>query len=170
MLRKLLASLLVIPLALAFTSSETLAKADRGRVQERELRCLAENIYYEAANQSLRGQIAVAYVTLNRVNHPSYPRSICGVVYQQSEEQICQFSWVCSRLYDDTFRAKKNKEKYDEVVRVARNVLATYGTKHAKDPTHGALYYHATYVNPRWSLMKTVQIGDHIFYRNIKKA
>jgi spore germination cell wall hydrolase CwlJ-like protein len=60
----------------------------------RELKCLADNIYYEAGNQSTQGKLAVAAVTINRVKSPKFPKSVCAVVYQRTK-RVCQFSWVC---------------------------------------------------------------------------
>ena len=121
----------------------------------RELKCLADNIYYEAGNQSTRGKLAVAAVTINRVNSPKFPKSICSVVYQRTRG-TCQFSWTCMRKY------VPNPEQYAEAKRVAEKVLFA-GANHGVLGKN-VLFYHADYVNPGWNLRRVTKIGDHIFY------
>ena len=121
----------------------------------RELKCLADNIYYEAGNQSTRGKLAVAAVTINRVNSPKFPKSICSVVYQRTRG-TCQFSWTCMRKY------VPNPVQYAEAKRVAERVLFA-GANHGVLGKN-VLFYHADYVNPGWNLRRVTKIGDHIFY------
>ena len=121
----------------------------------RELKCLADNIYYEAGNQSTKGKLAVAAVTINRVNSPKFPKSICSVVYQRTRG-TCQFSWTCMRKY------VPNPEQYAEAKRVAEKVLFA-GANHGVLGKN-VLFYHADYVNPGWNLRRVTKIGDHIFY------
>ena len=128
---------------------------------DKSLKCLADNIYYEAGNQSIVGKIAVAYTTLNRVISSDFPNTICGVVYERNK-RTCQFSWVCqSRKYKKI--VGQEKEVYNVSRQVAIAIIFSYNKNH--DPSLGALYYHANYVNPRWKKRKLVQIDDHIFYR-----
>ena len=132
------------------------------KTRERQLDCLAINIYREAGHEPFEGKVAVAQVTMNRVAHPSFPKDICGVVYQKNavmEKVVCQFSWYC----DSTHRSRPiNKAAYTESYEVAKKVLLE-GFK--LDVLKDALYYHADYVNPRWNLDKIGKIGVHIFYR-----
>jgi spore germination cell wall hydrolase CwlJ-like protein len=132
------------------------------KVRERQLDCLALNIYREAGHEPFEGKVAVAQVTMNRVAHPEFPKDVCGVVYQKNvvmERVVCQFSWYC----DSTHKNRPiNKEAYNESYEVAKKVLLE-GFK--LDVLKDALYYHATYVNPRWNLEKIGTIGQHIFYR-----
>ena len=121
----------------------------------RELKCLADNIYYEAGNQSIHGKLAVAAVTINRVNSPKFPKSVCSVVYQRTRG-TCQFSWTCMRKY------VPNPERYAEAKRVAEKVLFA-GANHGVLGKN-VLFYHADYVNPGWNLRRVTKIGDHIFY------
>lgn len=121
----------------------------------RELKCLADNIYYEAGNQSTKGKLAVAAVTINRVNSPKFPKSICSVVYQRTRG-TCQFSWTCMRKY------VPNPQQYAEAKRVAEKVLFA-GANHGVLGKN-VLFYHADYVNPGWNLRRVTKIGDHIFY------
>ena len=124
--------------------------------QKRQIKCLADNIYYEAGNQSLEGMKAVAFVTINRMNSNVWPADACEVVYQKTGS-TCQFSWVCEHT------KAPNNVMWDKAYNIARHVWYKYDT--LKDPTHGAMYYHAVYVKPGWKLSKTVQIDDHIFYK-----
>jgi len=123
---------------------------------KRQIKCLADNIYYEAANQSYEGMKAVAYVTLNRATSGRWPSDTCSVVYQKTDN-VCQFSWVCERNKPPV------DSLWDKSYNVARHVFNQYEKE--KDPTYGAVFYHATYVNPQWKYNKIIQIGDHIFYR-----
>jgi len=132
------------------------------KTREKQLDCLALNIYREAGHEPFEGKVAVAQVTLNRVAHPDFPNDVCAVVYQKNvvmERVVCQFSWYC----DSTHRNRpKNPEAYKESYEVAKKVLLEdFRLSVLKD----ALYYHATYVNPRWNLEKIGTIGQHIFYR-----
>lgn len=130
---------------------------------DRTLECLAMNIYKEAGNESFEGKVAVAQVTLNRVDHPKFPKEICSVVYQKNiiyEKVVCQFSWYC----DNNYRSKPvNKESYAESYAVAKKVLLE-GFR--IDSLSEAIYYHADYVNPNWPYQKITKIGTHIFYKN----
>ena len=133
---------------------------------KKQVDCLAENIYYEAGWEPQQGKVAVALVTLNRVQDPRYPKDICSVVKQKAKiEHIgdkhvaCQFSWFCQNP-----GTPSNNAVYNQAKEVALYVYGNY--ERMKDITYGALYYHADYVNPRWrNLEKTTIIGRHIFYK-----
>jgi spore germination cell wall hydrolase CwlJ-like protein len=130
------------------------------KTREKELECLALNIYREAGYEPFEGKVAVAQVTLNRVAHPAFPKDVCGVVYQKTTtiRTICQFSWYC----DSTHRNRPiNSEAYKESYAVAKKVLLE---NFKLDVLKTALYYHADYVNPQWKLEKIGKIGTHIFY------
>ncbi len=124
---------------------------------KKQVDCLAENIYHEAGSESEQGKVAVAMVTLNRVQDPRYPKDICSVV-KQKVNYTCQFSWFCSAP-----KLNRNSETFNDSMQVALHVYANY--ENLKDITKGALYYHADYVNPNWKLQKTTVIGRHIFYK-----
>jgi spore germination cell wall hydrolase CwlJ-like protein len=129
--------------------------------QTRQLECLTRNIYWEAASEPFEGKVAVAQVTLNRMQSGKFPDSVCGVVYQKNvfyEKVVCQFSWYC----EGNQKMKPiHKPLWRESEEVAKKVLLEGfrlpGLKNA-------LYYHADYVNPGWQLPKIDQIGRHIFY------
>jgi hypothetical protein len=127
---------------------------------EASLRCLTAAVYYEARSESFEGQRAVAQVVLNRVRHPAFPKSVCGVVYQGSNRRTgCQFSFTC----DGSLRARRDQASWARARRIAGAALAgsVYG------PVGHATHYHASYVRPWWaaSLTRAVTVGTHIFYR-----
>jgi spore germination cell wall hydrolase CwlJ-like protein len=135
------------------------------KTRERQLECLAMNIYREAGHENFEGKVAVAQVTMNRAAHPSFPKDVCAVVFQKSvviDRVICQFSWYC----DTAHKARPiNQSAYNESMAVAKKVLLE-GFR--LDVMKEALYYHANYVNPQWNLEKIGTIGNHIFYRGKK--
>ena len=129
--------------------------------QTRQLECLTRNIYWEAASEPFEGKVAVAQVTLNRMNSGKFPDSVCGVVHQKNvfyEKVVCQFSWYC----EGTQKTKPvHKPLWRESEEVAKKVLLEgFRLPSMKD----ALYYHADYVNPGWNHPKIEKIGHHIFY------
>ncbi|MGF1445528.1 MAG: cell wall hydrolase [Pikeienuella sp.] len=123
--------------------------------------CLAEALYFEARGESLRGQVAVAEVILNRVDHPDYPGSVCGVVRQGEEngKYGCQFTYRCDGRPD----APQDSAAFERVGRVAWVMLEG----RERELTDSATHYHTTWVNPAWSrkFVRTARIGAHIFYR-----
>ncbi|MDJ0922286.1 MAG: cell wall hydrolase [Henriciella sp.] len=126
----------------------------------RQTQCLAEAVYYEARSESSAGQLGVAEVIMNRVKDHRYPNTICDVVYQGATRTTgCQFTFTC----DGAMGKKPRGSRWDKANTVAAHVLM--GLNETK--TAGATHYHATYVNPVWNsgLVKTRQIGTHIFYR-----
>ncbi len=127
--------------------------------QARALQCLTTAIYYEAASEPDAGQRAVAQVVLNRVAHPLWPNSVCGVVYQGSERPGCQFSFAC----DGSMARTPVAMWWDRARRVAERALA--GDVYA--PVGLATYYHTGAVNPVWAARQTFigAIGAHLFYR-----
>ena len=129
-----------------------------------EVNCLAQNIYYEAAKEPYEGKLAVAQVTLNRVNSGKFANTVCGVVKQKDKingVMICQFSWFCNQAYMHIIR---NQYQWEESVIAAKKAL-TEPVAHDGIYRSGAMYYHANYINPGWKLTKVAQIGNHIFYR-----
>jgi spore germination cell wall hydrolase CwlJ-like protein len=127
----------------------------------KEQKCLARAIYFESANEPLKGQAAVAQVVLNRVRNPTYPNSICGVVYQNENwRNRCQFSFACDRIPDIVWSAAKYKTAQEIALAVTAGKIYL---KDVGDSTH----YHAVYVRPNWgpSMKRVSKIGLHIFYR-----
>lgn len=132
-----------------------------GTDSEREQRCLAEVVYFEARSEPEEGRAAVAQVVLNRARSGLYPASVCGVVYQNRNRHLaCQFTFACEgkalRITEpDAWEAAK---RIARDVREGRTYLADVG---------GSTHYHADYVTPYWArrLKKMDVIGRHIFYQ-----
>ena len=144
-------------------------------LHENQITCLADNIYWEARNQPVKGMIAVGLVTENRVEDDRYPDTYCEVVEQgpvrESWKQNgvyypvkhrCQFSWYCDGKSDKI--PPVDYEVYDVALAIAFKIY--YGP-YFDDFTQGATHYHADYVFPEWanSKTKTIKIANHIFYR-----
>lgn len=133
------------------------------QVREKQLSCLARNIYHEAGSEPFEGKVAIAQVTLNRANSDGlFPGDICRVVYQKNifyDKVLCQFSWVCDRQVN--FKPKY-PSIYEESYEVAKKVLL----EGFRLPSlTEALYFHADYINPGWKRQKVAKIGRHIFYK-----
>ena len=143
--------------ALTSFRPEHVARAER---MEDDTSCMAQAIYYESRNESLEGQLAVAEVIANRVQDRRYPDSVCGVVFQGATRTTgCQFTFTCDGALD---RAPRGRH-WEQAKTIAAHVMMDLHEQR----TGGATHYHATYVDPVWSagLIKTDQIGTHIFYR-----
>lgn len=126
----------------------------------RAAECLAQAVWYEAASESEAGQRAVAQVVLNRVAHPSWPSSVCGVVYQGSERNTgCQFTFTC----DGSLARRPGGASWARAQRIADEALN--GSVYA--PVGLATHYHTLWVNPYWAgtLDHIGTIGAHRFYR-----
>lgn len=158
---------LVQPAAMPLTSAENIAAASsfvfHGRTpldNLRSLDCLAQAIYYEAASESEDGQRAVAQVVLNRVRHPAWPNSVCGVVYQGPMRAGggCQFTFTC----DGSLARAAGGPSWERARRLAGEALA--GRVFA--PVGFSTHYHTLAVSPSWAprLARTALIGAHQFY------
>ena len=128
----------------------------------RQLKCMTQNIYWEAASEPFEGKVAVAQVTMNRVASGRFASDVCGVVYQKNvfyDRVVCQFSWYC----EGTHRVRPvHPALWRESEEVAKKVMMEgFRLPSMKD----ALYYHADYVNPQWGKPKIDKIGRHIFYK-----
>jgi spore germination cell wall hydrolase CwlJ-like protein len=127
----------------------------------RQLKCMTQNIYWEAASEPFEGKVAVAQVTMNRVADGRFANDVCGVVYQKNvfyDRVVCQFSWYC----EGTHRVRPvHPALWKESEEVAKKVMMEgFRLPSMKK----ALYYHADYVNPQWGKPKIDKIGRHIFY------
>jgi spore germination cell wall hydrolase CwlJ-like protein len=139
------------------------AKKTRADFIQNEVKCLADNIYHEAAYEPEKGQLAVATVTMNRVANAGYPKTVCGVVYERhlkksNDKIVCMFSWTCKP------RVMVHPTIYKQIMDMARGVYF----KHDRlDEVADAVLYHAVYVHPNWGTDDTLvaQIGLHMFYR-----
>jgi spore germination cell wall hydrolase CwlJ-like protein len=129
----------------------------------KQLDCLAKNIYWEAASEPFEGKVAVAQVTMNRLESGRFAKDVCGVVYQKNvvyDRVICQFSWFC----ENNHKVRPvHPALFKESEEVAKKVLLeNFRLPSMKD----ALYYHADYVSPGWKKPKIGKIGAHIFYKD----
>lgn len=131
-----------------------------------QVECLAQNIMFEAGHESPQGQLAVAMVTMKRTKSSAYPNNVCGVVRQKTNS-VCQFSWWCDKnLQQKAIKynySPSERHRLNQIRKVAMMAYLNYDE--IEDPTNGAMFYHAIYVNPKWKLKKTARIGNHIFYR-----
>jgi spore germination cell wall hydrolase CwlJ-like protein len=194
---KLLNLVATTVIGLMFLSSGVAAADDisTSKLDQKELMCLARNIFYESGSEPVKGKIAVGMVTLNRTEHPAFPRTVCEVVKQKTvfekpreiktirevttgwgiwkkteqhtevrtvvdKRVVCQFSWVCAI----TKKIKDTDQRWVESLAVARSLL-TGEYDHYRTEMGDWLYFHATYVNPKWhNLKREARVGDHIFY------
>jgi spore germination cell wall hydrolase CwlJ-like protein len=142
-------------------------------VDPKQLNCLAKNIFYEAGNEPLNGQAAVARVVMNRIKH-GFGKNPCDVIYQAShvdrliddeiqKVKLCQFSWVC----EGKSEPNKNNTKYKQAERIAYEVLAYDEYKDVVPNT--TLFFHNLHVDPLWPYKQVAKIGNHIFYSKAKK-
>jgi spore germination cell wall hydrolase CwlJ-like protein len=130
--------------------------------REKQLGCLANNIYHEAGSEPFEGKVAVAQVTMNRTYSGQFPEDVCKTIYQKNvvyDKVICQFSWTCTHVSGPP---PVNKVNYTESMEVAKKVLLeNFRLPALKE----AMYYHADYINPGWRREKVAKIGHHIFYK-----
>lgn len=165
-------AMLAIPIAIvgliihfSFAARATIdgSRIDAARQRARDLRCLAENIYFEARGEPLKGQYAIAEVTMNRLASPHFPDTICEVVHDTRWDRVrrrlvAHFSWTALEL-----KSTPSGPAWDQAMAVATAVYDDNYTPAIPD----ALFYHASYVRPYWASSKRViaKIGNHIFYR-----
>jgi len=126
----------------------------------RELECLADAVYYEARGETPSGQAAVNQVVMNRVRHPAFPKSICGVVFQGAVNRTgCQFSFAC----DGSMRRARDVGAWARARKIASRTLAGAMPSEVGSATH----FHTINVSPGWGprLLRVAQVGMHIFYR-----
>ena len=143
--------------ALAEKRARTAVSEERNR----DLRCLAQAIYFEARGEPERGQLAVAQVVLNRVDHVFYPDNICDVVFQnQHRRHKCQFSFACDGRSD----TPRNQFAWTRAIKLAKKSMNGQGRI---EELGRSTHFHATYVLPNWlgDMVRLQRIGKHIFYR-----
>ena len=132
----------------------------------KQIKCLAEAIYFEARSESEQGQTAVAQVVLNRLKNPTYPNTTCGVVYQNKHKRNrCQFSFACDGIPERI----TDKRAWTDAQALANRMLGDKKTLYMS-AIGASTHYHATYVRPRWArkMTKMEKIGRHIFYRTYR--
>ena len=144
------------------TDKEYVRDASESFKRDKEIRCLALNIFHESRNQGTQGWLAVAFVTINRVFDPRFPKSICEVVWEPK-----QFSWTHDGLSDKPDLSKyPDRKAWEYILEFSRGFLENH--KYIEDPTNGSLYYHKNTIEPSWrdNFEVAVEIGEHIFYIN----
>jgi spore germination cell wall hydrolase CwlJ-like protein len=127
--------------------------------QSRDLECLTQAVYYEARGESRSGQAAVAQVVLNRVRHPAFPKSVCGVVFQGARYGGCQFSFACDgSVYRRVERAAWRRAETIAAKALDGSVMSEVGS---------ATHFHVSGLNPGWrnKMMRVAAVGSHVFYR-----
>ena len=129
--------------------------------QSKQVECLAKNIYFESRGESKKGQVAVGFVTMNRLYNSKYPKSVCGVVYQKRGRE-CQFSWVCKN-----HELISDKNSFNSILVLSRNLY--YNFEDIKDPTNGSLFFceqRAFHTLKQYHNVRVMtKIGNHIFYK-----
>jgi hypothetical protein len=135
------------------------ARPFRAALGERDLDCLADAVYYEARGETSQGQAAIAQVVLNRVRHPAFPKSVCGVVFQSAGDD-CQFSFAC----DGSMRRPKEAQAWSRAEQIAARALSGFVMPQVGEATS----FHRASVSPGWGpgLMRVAQVGLHVFYRS----
>jgi len=123
----------------------------------KQLLCMARNIYYEAGREPYEGKLAVAQVVNNRVNSSKFPKTICEVVYQKINNTY-QFSWV-----GENVSTQMNKYVWEESLMVAKKSMTNSNIHELLSKTK-AMYFHSVSVSPDWNLKRVTKIGNHIFY------
>jgi len=167
-------TLIVVLINTSTEPAEVVEVVEAKPVDNKQLKCLAENIFYEARGESITGKAAVARVVMNRVNH-GFASTPCNVIYQVTtvtkinEEtldtykvRLCQFSWVC----EDRQKINVNDPKYIQAMDIAYQVLA-YDAYQDVLP-RSALFFHNLTVDPFWPYKQVAKIGNHIFYSKQK--
>jgi spore germination cell wall hydrolase CwlJ-like protein len=139
----------------------TVSPSERTQVHDsKQLHCLTINVYHESRGEPTEGKLAVAQVTMNRLESGNFGKDICSVVFQRTEANgitVCQFSWTCT-IND---HAAVDNREWRESESVARAVY--HGGQRSKELTN-AMFFHSTSVNPQWNLKRISMIGNHIFY------
>lgn len=130
-----------------FSLNLTIAPVPANHISMKDVQCLAANIHFEAQGESKKGKIAVGHVTLNRVNDPNFPKTICSVVKQPG-----QFSWYAKADITKLKIPRATKQLAYEIVQ------GKY-----KDITLGAVYFHNGTVDA-FKRKITTKIGAHTFY------
>ena len=127
------------------------------KVDRREVYCLAEAIYFESNDESIKGQEAVGHVIINRTKHKDFPGTVCKVV-NQKYKKYCQFSYKCDGKSD----VPSDKKEFSHTIKISEKIMS--GTR---DNTFGAVYFHNKTVRPNWAnkFRLTTVIGNHKFYK-----
>ena len=149
-------------------AQEAIAQERLQTISQEQRECLAKNIYHEARGETIAGQVAVAWVTLNRMESQDFPNTLCGVVYQARTDSKgnplrdqCQFSWYCDGRSDRI----RNQREWEDVQLITDVVLLDWA-RASESPVENATFYHADYVRPYWAsaFTEVAVVDSHIFY------
>ena len=153
---------LALALAAAPGTADAKSKAKSEAQAYADRKCLTEGLYFEAGSEGKDGMTAVAEVIFRRAKTPGYPKTICAVVYNGAPSYGCQFSFACDGKKRS---AHRDPAAWNEAVYIAGDELT--GPGRLVDTSKGATHFHTLKVRPSWSrrFVRTVQIGNHIFYR-----
>ena len=137
--------------------------ANLKKIDLKQVACMAKNIFYEAGGETMLGQVAVANVVMNRVNH-GFAETPCKVIYQKTvinENVVCQFSWVC----EEKSELNKASAKYKQAEMIAfQTMMGMYKDVVPKT----TLFFHSINIDPAWPYKQVAKIGNHIFYSKQK--
>lgn len=154
----------IVPFMLYKVNSNTVASMSKKELYEVE--CLAKNIFFEARNQSLEGQLAVGFVTLNRLKDARFPKTICNVVTYK-KKQTCAFTWWCTRE-NINWKDKQEVAAWKSIEHIAMKMYVLKN-KTEYNFLDGVTHYHTLAVNPAWNksqdIVLTATIGEHKFYK-----
>lgn len=180
-IKPIVAFILLVVVCIAYNPIDILSIEDEPEekavakvVDPKQVACIAKNIFYEAGQESIMGQAAVARVVLNRVNH-GFARNPCAVVYQaytvdkvidneMVKVKLCQFSWVCEGKGEPNV----NSQRYKQAYQVAYDVMVNDAYNDVVP--RSALFFHNLQVDPLWPYKQVAKIGNHIFYSKQKKS
>ena len=132
------------------------------RINDRELRCIADMAYKEAVGETVEGWMAVIHVALNRMENGNFPSNACDVIYQR-KGKVCQYSWVCER---GARRIARDSEEYKQIIDLVRSISSSTNRSEI-DPTKGSLYFKRNDQKNRWFSMNlkfVTKIGNHQFF------
>jgi N-acetylmuramoyl-L-alanine amidase len=155
------------------SNAQVISQSDLSHITAIDRDCLAKNIYFEARGESIDGQIAVAWVTLNRLDHQYFPNSICAVVQQANRDtdgniirNQCQFSWFCDGRPDVIGSDDSSQRSWLYAQLIAHSVIFDWAMNEPS-PVKDAIMFHASYTTPYWARRfdRVATIGNHIFYK-----
>lgn len=138
----------------------SVGKKDLTKDDYQQLNCLSQNIYYESAQETYEGRIAVAQVTMNRLDTGRWGKDVCAVVNYRSVNNgkiVCQFSWTCKH----NGNGRKDAVMWE---RAQETAYLVYIDGYRIADLKNALYFHSRHIDPRWKLYKLRIIGNHVFY------
>jgi N-acetylmuramoyl-L-alanine amidase len=169
--------IIIVAMAVVFGLNVQEARAEQrlSTISDADRVCLAQNIFFEARNQSVAGQVAVAWVTINRMESSRFPSTICDVVRQARLDangnpirHRCQFSWYCDGRSDRIPNNVIAQRAWADAQLIADVVLLDWARAKNTSPVQNATYYHAHYVSPSWAreFERVAVVDDHIFYAN----